>query len=83
MMAVIGMASIFVGNDSGPAHIAAALSRPMAVVFGSSDARVWRPWTESVYRVIESSGLSITQISEAEVIAAVDEVMQSATANQI
>lgn len=80
LMAIIGMAAVFVGNDSGPAHIAAALSRPMAVVFGSSDASVWRPWTESVYRVIESPGLSIAQVSEAQVIAAVDEVMQSAIA---
>ena len=80
LMALIGMAAIFVGNDSGPAHIAAALSRPMAVVFGSSDARVWRPWTESVYRVIESPNLSIAQLSEAQVIAAVDEVVESATA---
>lgn len=80
LMAMIGLAAVFVGNDSGPAHIAAALSRPMAVVFGSSDASVWRPWTESVYRVIESPGLPIAQLSEAQVIAAVDEVVQSATA---
>ncbi|HJQ68278.1 MAG TPA: glycosyltransferase family 9 protein [Blastocatellia bacterium] len=82
LMALIDMAAIFVGNDSGPAHIAAALSRPMAVVFGSSDVRVWRPWTESVYRVIESAGLPIEQVPDARVIAAVDDVMQSA-ANQI
>jgi len=80
LMAIIGLSTIFVGNDSGPAHIAAALSRPMAVAFGSSDSSVWRPWTESVYRVIESSRLSIAQVSEAQVIAAVDEVMHAAIA---
>jgi ADP-heptose:LPS heptosyltransferase len=80
LTAMIGASSIYVGNDSGPAHIAAALSRPLVVVFGSSDPGVWHPWTESDYRLIESSNLSIEQVSEAEVIAAADEVMQAAGA---
>jgi heptosyltransferase-3 len=83
LTAIIGASSIFAGNDSGPAHIAAALARPMAVVFGSSDSSVWHPWTESDYRVIESSDLSITQVSEARVIASVDQVMHAAIANRI
>jgi heptosyltransferase III len=37
-------ASLFVGNDSGPAHIAAAFGVPSAVVFGSSNSAVWGPW---------------------------------------
>lgn len=38
----------FVGNDTGTTHIAAALKKPVAAVFGSSDSQVWRPWgTES------------------------------------
>jgi ADP-heptose:LPS heptosyltransferase len=80
LTAIIGMSSIFVGNDSGPAHIAAALARPLAVVFGSSDSGVWHPWTQGLYRVIESDGLPIERVSGAQVIAAVDEVMQSAIA---
>ena len=80
LTAIIGMSSIFAGNDSGPAHIAAALARPLAVIFGSSDSSVWRPWTQAFYRVIESDGLRITRISEEEVIAAVDEVVQSTIA---
>jgi ADP-heptose:LPS heptosyltransferase len=80
LTAMIGASSIFVGNDSGPAHIAAALARPLTVVFGSSDSSVWHPWTESEYRLIESSDISIKQVSEAEVIAAVDEVMRAAVA---
>jgi ADP-heptose:LPS heptosyltransferase len=35
---------IFVGNDSGPAHLAAALSRPLVVIFGSSSSTIWGPW---------------------------------------
>lgn len=37
-------ASLFVGNDSGPAHIAAAFGVPCAVIFGSSNSTVWGPW---------------------------------------
>jgi ADP-heptose:LPS heptosyltransferase len=35
---------LFVGNDSGPAHMAAALSRPLVVIFGSSSSAIWGPW---------------------------------------
>ncbi len=42
-------AALFIGNDSGPAHIAAAFGRPVVVLFGSSDLDNWRPWrTENV-----------------------------------
>ena len=37
-------ARLFVGNDSGPAHMAAALSRPLVVIFGSSSSTIWGPW---------------------------------------
>jgi len=44
LAAVIAGARLFVGNDSGPAHMAAALSRPLVVVFGSSSSAIWGPW---------------------------------------
>lgn len=37
-------ARIFVGNDSGPAHMAAALARPVVVIFASSSSVIWGPW---------------------------------------
>jgi ADP-heptose:LPS heptosyltransferase len=41
-------ASLFIGNDSGPAHIAAAFGVPVVVLFGSSEPTTWAPWrTES------------------------------------
>ncbi|HNH82546.1 MAG TPA: glycosyltransferase family 9 protein [Acidobacteriota bacterium] len=51
-MALIAGASLFVGNDSGPAHIAAALRRPMVVVFGSSNEDVWHPWTSAPHQIV-------------------------------
>jgi ADP-heptose:LPS heptosyltransferase len=43
-MAAIHGATLFVGNDSGPAHVAAAFGRPGVVLFGGSDPVVWAPW---------------------------------------
>ena len=43
-MSLIAGASLFAGNDSGPAHIAAAFGIPAAVLFGSSDPVIWAPW---------------------------------------
>jgi heptosyltransferase-3 len=44
LMSLIKGARLFVGNDSGPAHVAAAFGVPCVVIFGSSNSSVWRPW---------------------------------------
>ncbi|HEV8145658.1 MAG TPA: glycosyltransferase family 9 protein [Bryobacteraceae bacterium] len=67
--ALIYSADVFIGNDSGPAHIAAACGRPVVVLFGPSDPVVWAPWrTES--RVLASPA-GIERISVEQVIEAV------------
>jgi lipopolysaccharide heptosyltransferase III len=43
LVALISGARLFVGNDSGPAHIASALQRPAVVIFGQTDPAQWRP----------------------------------------
>jgi predicted lipopolysaccharide heptosyltransferase III len=45
--ALLSRARLFVGNDSGIAHIAAAVKAPSVVIFGSSNTAHWRPWTAS------------------------------------
>jgi lipopolysaccharide heptosyltransferase III len=42
--AALAGARLFVGNDSGPAHMAQALERPAVVIFGSSSSVIWGPW---------------------------------------
>lgn len=50
--ALASKASIFVGNDSGIAHIAAAVNTPSVVIFGSSNRNHWRPWTDAPNEII-------------------------------
>jgi ADP-heptose:LPS heptosyltransferase len=45
--ALAAKAKIFVGNDSGIAHIAGAVNTPSVVIFGSSNVAHWRPWTDA------------------------------------
>ena len=44
LVAAISGAAVFIGNDSGPAHIAAALKVPAVVLFGPASSVRWRPW---------------------------------------
>ena len=53
LKSLLAGASLFVGNDSGPAHIAAAFGVPCAVVFGSSNSAVWHPW-RTEHEVVET-----------------------------
>jgi ADP-heptose:LPS heptosyltransferase len=39
----IAAANVFVGNDSGPAHLAGIIGVPTLALFGSSDPVRWRP----------------------------------------
>ena len=63
-------AALFIGNDSGPAHIAAAFGIPVVVLFGPSDPVTWAPWRTEA-RVLTSRG-SIGQIAVEEVMAAAE-----------
>jgi hypothetical protein len=48
---LIGEAEVFIGNDSGPAHLAAALNIPAVVLFGPTSATHFTPPGQAV-RVI-------------------------------
>lgn len=44
LIALLSGARLFFGNDSGPAHIAAALRKPCVVIFAATDPAEWHPW---------------------------------------
>lgn len=50
--ALASRAQLFVGNDSGIAHIAAAVKLPSVVVFGSSNIAHWSPWATAPAEVV-------------------------------
>ncbi|HMH45327.1 MAG TPA: glycosyltransferase family 9 protein, partial [Pyrinomonadaceae bacterium] len=50
--ALAARSQLFVGNDSGIAHMAAAVNTPCVVVFGSSNVAHWRPWTTNRHEVV-------------------------------
>lgn len=71
---LISGAQLFIGNDSGPAHIAAAFGVPVVVLFGPSNPVTWAPWRTDA-RVITSSG-NIANIPAEEVVAAAESLRQ-------
>lgn len=50
--ALAARSQLFVGNDSGIAHIAAAVGTPSVVIFGSSNIAHWRPWNRAPAEVV-------------------------------
>jgi heptosyltransferase-3 len=43
LAALLRRATLFVGNDNGPMHIAAAVGTPVVGLFGPTDPKVWGP----------------------------------------
>jgi predicted lipopolysaccharide heptosyltransferase III len=50
--ALLAKARLFVGNDSGIAHMAAAVKTPSVVIFGSSNIAHWSPWAQAPAEVV-------------------------------
>ena len=67
--ALLQDAALFVGNDSGPAHIAAAFNIPLTVLFGPSDPTTWAPWQATRAQVVTSqgpiNGITVDQVQRA------------------
>lgn len=68
--ALLSGASLFIGNDSGPAHIAAAFGLPTLVLFGPSKPAIWAPWQTESEIVVAPEGLEHLPVSR--VIASLD-----------
>jgi ADP-heptose:LPS heptosyltransferase len=59
-------ARLYIGNDSGITHLAAAAGMPVVAIFGPTDPAVWAPRGERV-RVVSGNldDISVDQIFEA------------------
>ena len=67
---LLSKATVFVGNDSGPAHMAAAFGVPCVVLFGPSNHSIWGPWQTESEIVVAPDGLK--DLSVSRVIAALE-----------
>jgi ADP-heptose:LPS heptosyltransferase len=63
-------ASLFLGNDSGPAHMAAAFGLPVVVIFGASDPAIWHPWRTA--SVVVQNAAGIQSVAEQQVLDALE-----------
>lgn len=63
-------ASLFIGNDSGPAHIAAAFQVPLVVLFGESNPVIWAPWRAHARTLC--AGGAMDGIATASVVSAIE-----------
>ena len=77
--ALLSNASLFIGNDSGPAHLAAAFGVPSVVLFSTSDPAVWEPWRTESEVIVSREGLD--QVTVSRVITALDRLRTLAEAH--
>jgi|SRR5579862_2105074 len=71
LAAHIASARVYVGNDSGITHLAAAVQTPVVALFGPADPRVWAPRGRRVAVVAKPE---IDQITVQEVVDAMQRV---------
>lgn len=64
VISLIAGAELFAGNDSGPAHIAAACGVPLAVLFGPSNPAIWGPWKTPAAVFHSPEGLERVRVEE-------------------
>ena len=61
LAAAIAGARLFIGVDSAPMHMAAALDVPVVALFGPSKIDIWRPWSDKAIVISAADyGLLIT-----------------------
>jgi predicted lipopolysaccharide heptosyltransferase III len=90
LTALAARARVFVGNDSGVAHISAAVGAPQVVVFGSSNVAHWRPWTHAPAEVVREEmpcapcpGYTCAEFGEPECIRRVKVERVTAAVNRV
>ncbi len=64
LAALLGKARAFVGNDSGPSHLAAAVGCPTLALFGPTDPAVWSPMGSRL-RVMAGEGPAVPAVVDA------------------
>jgi ADP-heptose:LPS heptosyltransferase len=73
LAATLAESRLFIGNDSGVSHLAAAVGAPCVVLFGPTDPSLWAPDGSRV-RVLRSRDGDLAAISVGEAVEAVEDM---------
>lgn len=74
LIAGISLCKAIIQSDGGAMHVAAGLGKPIVCLFGQSDAQRWHPW-KPPHVLIQKSSHDVRDISVAEILAALDQLM--------
>jgi len=82
LTALLRRTDMFVGGDTGPTHLAAALAVPVVALFGPTDPARNGPWGPGVCKVLRDSAAVTSYKRRAEVDAglariAVEDVLEA------
>jgi len=72
LAATLARSSLFIGNDSGVSHLAAAVGAPTLAIFGPTSPTVWRPDGQRVETLRPESGALVDLEVERVVAVALD-----------
>ena len=67
LAAVVSRLRLFLCNDTGVLHVAAAIGTPLVAVFGPTDPAFWKPWGDK-FVAVRGNDRSILSVDTSEVI---------------
>ena len=70
----LAAAKFYIGNDTGPGHVAAAVGCPTLSLFGPTDPRLWRPLGPAA-RVVQAPACDLERLGVGTVIDATAEAL--------
>ena len=68
LAALMACCTAYLGNDSGPSHLSAAVGLPTVAIFGPTDPRIWAPRGNTV-RILQSPNRDIASLAPDRAIA--------------
>jgi hypothetical protein len=71
------VAAAFIGNDTGPTHLAGAIGVPTLALFGPTDPAIWRPWGPRVRVLAPAEPAPMTSLPLQHVLRAFDALLAS------
>ena len=80
LAALLHSADLFIGNDSGPGHIAAAVGTPTLTLFGPTDAETWAP-RHPLARILKAPDGHLPSLSVESVLSAARQLLAAVTSS--